>query len=131
MIVVEYQDVELDWCPDCGGIWFDNEELEFLLQGAGLDIEALDMKSAARADTRRAGEHTRRCTRCRRRMRKLGVGGQPPVILDNCPRHGLWFDGGELSAVLRAAAPPGEWARVSAFLGALFPGHGRNKEADS
>ena len=30
MIVVERYDVELDYCINCHGIWFDFEELKFL-----------------------------------------------------------------------------------------------------
>ena len=130
MIVVEYQGVELDWCPACGGVWFDDEELEILMQGAGLDADALHVRAADRAVVQGANERARRCPRCRRRMRKQCVDAHPPVILDACARHGLWFDAGELDAVLRATAPAGEWERVAAFLGAVFPGHGRNKEAD-
>lgn len=31
MIVIEYEGIELDKCSDCGGIYFDNGELEELL----------------------------------------------------------------------------------------------------
>lgn len=131
MIVVEYQGVELDWCPECGGIWFDNEELDFLLQGAGVDSSALEFSAAARGEARRAGEHTRRCPRCSRRMAKRTVGHGHTVILDQCPRHGLWFDKGELAAMLQASVPQQDWKRVAGFLGAVFPGEGKNKEAES
>jgi Zn-finger nucleic acid-binding protein len=34
MIVVEYQQIELDYCGSCRGVWFDNGELELLLSKA-------------------------------------------------------------------------------------------------
>ena len=36
MIVVEYHDIELDYCTTCQGVWFDYGELELLLDSPGL-----------------------------------------------------------------------------------------------
>ena len=30
MIVVEHEHIELDYCPDCAGVWFDAGELDLL-----------------------------------------------------------------------------------------------------
>ena len=37
MIVVEYDDIELDYCVSCHGIWFDKGELDWLLESLGLE----------------------------------------------------------------------------------------------
>jgi len=37
MIVVEHEDIELDYCTNCNGVWFDSGELELLLEAAGLE----------------------------------------------------------------------------------------------
>ena len=39
MIVVEYKGVELDNCVDCGGVWFDMDELELLFGALEPGIE--------------------------------------------------------------------------------------------
>jgi Zn-finger nucleic acid-binding protein len=41
MIVVEYSNVELDYCLNCHGIWFDSDELELLLKCLKLDAPDL------------------------------------------------------------------------------------------
>jgi len=37
MIVVEYQNIELDYCNSCKGVWFDSGELELLLKSQGIE----------------------------------------------------------------------------------------------
>jgi Zn-finger nucleic acid-binding protein len=37
MIVVEYRDIELDYCSNCKGVWFDSGELELLLKSQGFE----------------------------------------------------------------------------------------------
>ena len=37
MIVVEHSQIELDYCTDCRGVWFDSGELELLLESMGLE----------------------------------------------------------------------------------------------
>ena len=34
-LIVEYDRIELDYCPSCGGVWFDSGELDLLLEAAG------------------------------------------------------------------------------------------------
>ncbi len=41
MIVVEYQRIELDFCPHCRGVWFDCGELELMLKSAHIDEKPL------------------------------------------------------------------------------------------
>ena len=121
MIVVEYEGVELDHCVKCGGVWFDRDELDFLLDAAHLRVDDLHLKAAPREALDAAKEKPRRCPRCRKRMKKIAVGGADPLILDRCERHGgYWFDGGELARTVRANVPEGEWTKVAGFLGGLF-----------
>jgi Zn-finger nucleic acid-binding protein len=97
LIVVERESIELDHCPWCRGLWFDTGELELLAERfegvAGPDIAALQPVATA--------EKARRCPRCSARMDKVRAGQVPEVLLDRCPKgHGLWFDHGELGALL-------------------------------
>jgi Zn-finger nucleic acid-binding protein len=36
MVIVEYNEIELDYCTKCRGVWFDAGKLELLLESAGL-----------------------------------------------------------------------------------------------
>ncbi|MEW5945942.1 MAG: zf-TFIIB domain-containing protein [bacterium] len=129
MVVVEYNEVELDHCMECGGVWFDRDELSHLLSGVNLRVEDLHMKAAPRAELAARNERPRRCPLCRRKMKKLAVGESDAVVVDRCDRHGgYWFDGGELPSVVRKSFPNGEWKNVVDFISTLFPGGGKHKE---
>jgi len=76
------------------------------------------------AEALRVGSHgpgsRRRCLRCRRRMQQVAIEGCTGVLVDRCPAgHGLWFDAGELAAVVKTFS--GEQAdAVAGFLADLL-----------
>ena len=59
-------------------------------------------------------------------MKKTTVGQQPGILIDVCQQEdGLWFDGGELSGLLKQLAEkssqkPGSQRQVIDFLGEVF-----------
>ena len=116
MVVLEYDAVEVDYCVACHGIWLDAGEIALLFG----DPEACQALLTS-GDLRRAqGEKPRRCPICGRKMGKAVSGGDIPVTYDRCPAgHGLWFDEGELAAILKQG---GRFAHseIAAFLGAVF-----------
>lgn len=126
MIDVEHEGIELDYCTDCRGVWFDAEELELLLGRMGFGDHGLsldDMLSRPQAET---SERKRRCPICGRKMKKATIGRQPEVLIDVCPRgDGLWFDGGEVTELIKhlAKEPSKEGdsqQQAIAFLGDVF-----------
>ena len=101
MITLELEEVEIDHCTDCGGIWLDAGELELLLgepekTGQLLDSFKIDSTSA---------EKPRKCPICNKKMKKIIVGQSTPVLLiDKCRKSdGLWFDKGELQDIFNRA----------------------------
>jgi len=102
MITLELQDVEIDHCTDCGGIWLDAGELELLM---GEPEQAKNLLDSFQIDSQSA-EKPRKCPICLKKMQKIVVGlSKPPLLLiDKCRRgDGLWFDKGELSSILDRA----------------------------
>jgi uncharacterized protein len=99
MIVVEYKQIELDFCPGCRGVWFDSDELDLLLDA--LDFLDLKAKALFRPTPEASDEADRKCPYCRSKMDKALMGSGRDVTIDRCPQgHGLWFDGGELDTVI-------------------------------
>ncbi len=98
MIVLELQQVEIDHCVACGGIWLDGGELELLLEDEKRGKLLIDSFKQAQSSK----ERLRPCPICLKKMHKINAGQENhPVIIDRCPKgHGLWFDRGELSQVL-------------------------------
>jgi Zn-finger nucleic acid-binding protein len=98
MIVLELEQVEIDHCMVCGGIWLDSGELELLFADAQQSRQLISSFRQA-SDM---GEKIRRCPICLKKMAKIFVGGSgESVVIDKCSKsHGLWFDKGELLKVL-------------------------------
>ncbi len=101
MIVVEHEQIALDYCPTCHGVWFDRGELELVTEKAcGPEANTCLTDILTRPEAKSA-EQKHRCPICNRHMLKKNVGEAPSVTIDTCDRgDGLWFDGGELQHVL-------------------------------
>jgi hypothetical protein len=102
MIVVEHQQIALDYCPTCRGVWFDRGELELVMEKACRDDTDLCLADIFHRREAATDEPKRRCPICNITMRKERLGTAPAVIVDVCAARtdGLWFDGGELHQVL-------------------------------
>ncbi len=102
MIVVEHESIELDYCTNCAGVWFDEGELELLLEGMDLDRSMLSLDRILTSPEARTREKKRHCPICNRFMKKATVGHDPEVLIDACDRgDGLWFDGGQVGQVIQ------------------------------
>ena len=125
-IVVEYNNIELDYCNDCHGVWFDSTELELLLQSMSLDSRNLLLDDILKSPEAMTQEKKRKCPICGQRMKKTTIGEHPGVLVDICPQeHGLWFDGGEVSQLIKQLATKqsgkaDSQQKVITFLGEVF-----------
>lgn len=105
MIVVEYRNIELDYCHSCKGVWFDSGELELLLKSQGLEEAKAFFDGISKSQEAVSSEKKRACPICGRRMRKTKTGGPHEILIDICrDQHGLWFDGGEVTRLIRHLA---------------------------
>ena len=126
MIVVEYHEIELDYCADCQGVWLDSGELELLLESMSMESSHSFLSNIIDSKEAKSSEQKRKCPVCGQKMRKTTIGPQPAILIDVCQQEdGLWFDGGELGQLLkrlaeRAPEEPGSQRQVIAFLGEVF-----------
>lgn len=128
LIALELDQVEVDHCRACGGVWLDPDEMDLLLEGsAGREEIRANLKWGEPID-----EKTRRCPICRHKMEKARVrreGGGAGIQIDRCGRgHGTWLDGGELHAIVALSEFP-EAHRIHEFLQAVFRGSIRETRA--
>lgn len=101
------QGVEVDQCLECGAVWLDAGELEALLasrnsEPSGETPVASLSQLRARMATVVPGEaavHYRECPRCGDVMGRINFGTISGVIVDECKRHGVLLDEGELAAI--------------------------------
>jgi hypothetical protein len=100
MVVLELDQVEIDHCFECGGIWLDSGELELLLEGKDETDEHL---SSFIVD-KNCKEEKIKCPICNKKMDKILYGNHngKDVLVDKCKRnHGIWFDDGELEQIAK------------------------------
>ena len=94
--LVHIDEVDVDQCDVCHGIWFDSGELAKIL--GRKDVEALRTRARAtrEIDAQRAG-----CPRCRGEGKLVQIASMTSDIhIDTCAVcGGEWLDGGELAIV--------------------------------
>jgi len=93
-------DIEVDLCPDCGGLWLDHGEIERLNRVADAEVGAL--RTALQASTAPASpsDTTAHCPACSAALREVVLG---PVRVDICTGcKGVFLDRGELDQALAA-----------------------------
>ena len=97
-----YAGVDLDLCPECGGLWLDAGEIERIGKGSVVEIEELKRSLLgnpfAQPATSAAPES---CPACSAALKEVVMG---PVHVDFCRScGGMWLDRGELEAGVAAA----------------------------
>ncbi len=89
MIVVEYEHVELDYCPNCAGVWFDSGEVELLLETMEVDSTGLEGLHLAQEAASKEKKH--RCPGCDRGVQRpmLSWGSSAPRRRSGAGTHVL------------------------------------------
>jgi Zn-finger nucleic acid-binding protein len=103
LITVRVEDVDVDQCDRCGGIWFDAHELERVLGRGRGHLEALAKRGAPRPDDDARRGH---CPRCGGEGYLVQIASPNSRIhIDTCAIcGGKWLDGGELDLLGRVTA---------------------------
>jgi Zn-finger nucleic acid-binding protein len=116
MIVLEVQEIEIDHCLECGGVWLDGGELELLLEGA----EERDALLSSMAIDTATSEKKIKCPLCSKKMDKVLCGTGTKVLIDRCSANdGIWFDKGELNEIMEMGVFHGD-TRVYDILNSIF-----------
>lgn len=118
MSAIREQNVEVDRCTGCGGLWFDTFEHEQLRELGG--AEGIDSAARQSAATPPTLEVRPCCPRCSIPLFHMVVAGQPHIAYESCGLcHGVYLDAGEfrdfceetLQEKLRE-----QWSRLRAFV---------------
>ena len=101
MVTLELNEVEIDYCMECEGIWLDAGELELLL---GEPEKAKKLLNSFEINQENP-EKPRKCPICYKKMQKIiVVSASPKLLIDKCSNNdGLWFDKGELQNIFEKA----------------------------
>jgi len=124
--VVEYHDIELDYCSGCHGTWFDRGEIDLLLHSMELEEEPSLLDRLVHQPQSPGAEAARKCPVCHIRMHKHRLGSIAELMVDACAKqHGIWFDAGEVQRLIRGvkgnATPEyGSEQELVSFIGEVF-----------
>lgn len=114
-IVLELNQIEIDYCTKCSGIWLDSGELELLL-----DSNEKNKLLNSLLVVKNIPEKSIRCPVCSKKMEKVFFSENEKIILDRCRRfHGLWFNKGELQKFVEYGSADSE-RKVSKLLKEMF-----------
>ncbi len=124
-LIVEYQDIELDYCPACHGVWFDAGELELFMASAGFEDFRRYLEGILNAPEPDTSEKKHKCPACGHKMKKAYIDRENKILVDICKDgDGIWFDGGEIQHLVKtlAESSPDKGASqgVLAFIGDMF-----------
>jgi Zn-finger nucleic acid-binding protein len=125
MVIVEHENIELDYCTNCKGVWFDSGELELLLEAAELEHYGAFLDRIIDSPEASSPEKKRKCPICNKKMKKSYIDEDNELLIDICKKgHGIWFDGGEVAHLLKIlseqSAQAGSRGKVLSFLGNVF-----------
>ncbi|GAI18993.1 unnamed protein product, partial [marine sediment metagenome] len=84
MIVVEHSNIELDYCTNCRGVWFDSGELELLMESMEMESPNQLFGDIVNSPEAASTEKKRKCPLCGHKMKKTIIGEQPEILIDVC-----------------------------------------------
>ena len=117
MIIIERNNVELDYCMFCEGFWFDFDEWNILCRKLICENLFDNSFSIFNLPCAVSGEKPRICPVCNKKMEKFMIFD---ILLDRCPdKHGIWFDRSEFSACVNSFNSKSKNSQIE-FLGEFF-----------
>ncbi len=95
------EDVEVDHCPACGGLWLDHGEIERLARKMASEVDRLRrLLSPQPGPPAVPSDITTSCPRCTATMKEVTLGR---IRIDYCPAcKGFFLDRGEIDGAIDA-----------------------------
>ncbi len=97
---VLFHDVEVDYCPECLGIWFNKNELAHAKNEKDSQLNWLDFDIWRDKGKFEISPTDKRCPACRIPFMQVGYDNSN-VKIDFCKHcHGVWLDRGEFKQIM-------------------------------
>jgi len=106
-------DFFIERCKSCFGLFFDNGEIETLLTSSVSNISDINVALIKNINKDRFQSHQQvkyvKCPVCSILMNRVNFGHRSGVIIDQCKKHGIWVDSGEITHLM-------EWKKAGGQL---------------
>ncbi len=102
----------IERCSECFGLFFNPGEIDTLLDNAVSGAETISLKHIQNInDDRYQSEMVKyiKCPVCRILMNRVSFGYRSGVVIDQCGKHGIWLDNGEITHLM-------EWKKAGGQL---------------
>lgn len=103
LILMELNNIQVDYCHTCHGIWLDEGELEAIIDLStppNSDRKSLNLFQNFKQQKPDKSEIRYLCPRCDRYLKEI-VSNELELKIEICPRKdGIWFDKEELQKLL-------------------------------
>ena len=98
---------EYDFCPQCAGLWLDITEFDRATRPSDVYRKEDTGSDYLPGPSSRDPLEYIPCVRCGKLMNRKNFGRISGVIVDECGRHGVWLDSGELEKIRHFIAAGG------------------------
>lgn len=115
MKVENIENVEIDECPKCSSIWFDQDELRKAKDQTDPDLNWMDFEIWKHEDRFKFAARVLKCPKCNINMVAIDY-GETGVEIDYCPQcQGTWLDEGEFGKIIDALRTELETKSISDY----------------
>lgn len=91
--------VEIDYCPNCLGLWFEEDELRLAKDDKDRDLRWLDIDLWKKEEQFKITSGQKLCPGCRLQLYQVNY-GDSGIAVDLCNIcHGIWLDRGEFKKI--------------------------------
>lgn len=98
----EIQDIEIDICPNCEGMWFDFDELRRVKDITDSDLIWMDFELWKHPEIFKFYKKSLICSKCNKKMIACEY-GKTGVEIDYClVCKGIWLDKGEFEKIIES-----------------------------
>jgi uncharacterized protein len=97
-----FEGVNVEECPQCGGLWFDKGEFRKAKDASEPDLSWLDFDLWSDHESMKADWSSRECPLCGKNMASISYAGTEVMVEYCTEEHGIWLDKGEFQAIIEA-----------------------------
>ncbi|MCS7165372.1 MAG: zf-TFIIB domain-containing protein [Candidatus Calescibacterium sp.] len=98
---ISISEILIDVCDECGGIWFDKQELGQAIQTSKEEIQKLTETLSNAIEFDKTKDVEMNCPKCNDKMFKYRYMYTSNIYIDGCDKcEGVWIDKGELLEII-------------------------------